>query len=492
MSEVRIVTLSKINSIITEDYLKNTKENLYFERKRAKVSIQDLANEIASFSNANGGVIAVGITDDGKIEGFNNYGINKLNDFQKVVTNYLSPTPNYKTELIEVDNIKNEKDNILLFHIEPALNFIVRNNKDEVYLRQGDSSIKLNAEQVRSLEYEKRERNFESEVLKMSSIDDIDLEVMEIYKDKIGATNLSNEQVLKARGFLVEDNGKLCFTKAGMLLFGKNPSVYLPSARVRVLKFEGINFQVGTEMNIVKDRTFDKCLYKTLEEARIFINSQLREFTHLNQNGIFETVPEYPEFAWYEGLVNAVTHRDYSNTGEYIIVKLFDDRLEILSPGKLSGFITLKNMKTERYSRNPQIARVLTEFGIVRELNEGVKRIYSEMQRFYLKDPIYSEPNQHSVLLVLDNNIVMRSKRKNETMLKNSEIEQKWENLNYQERQVLQAIYDKGEITSLEVAEIIDRGRTTAVKLLNRLVDYDLIVWTGTTKKDSYGRYIIK
>ena len=486
------MTLSKINSIITEDYLKNTKENLYFERKRAKVSIQDLANEIASFSNANGGVIAVGITDDGKIEGFNNYGINKLNDFQKVITNYLSPTPNYKTELIEVENIKNEKDNILLFHIEPALNFIVRNNKDEVYLRQGDSSIKLNAEQVRSLEYEKRERNFESEVLKMSSIDDIDLEVMEIYKDKIGATNLSNEQVLKARGFLVEDNGKLCFTKAGMLLFGKNPSVYLPSARVRVLKFEGINFQVGTEMNIVKDRTFDKCLYKTLEEARIFINSQLREFTHLNQNGIFETVPEYPEFAWYEGLVNAVTHRDYSNTGEYIIVKLFDDRLEILSPGKLSGFITLKNMKTERYSRNPQIARVLTEFGIVRELNEGVKRIYSEMQRFYLKDPIYSEPNQHSVLLVLDNNIVMRSKRKNETMLKNSEIEQKWENLNYQERQVLQAIYDKGEITSLEVAEIIDRGKTTAVKLLNRLVDYDLIVWTGTTKKDSYGRYIIK
>ena len=492
MSEVRIVTLSKINSIITENYLKNTKENLYFERKRAKISMQDLANEIASFSNANGGVIAVGITDDGKIEGFNNYGINKLNDFQKVITNYLSPTPNYKTELIEVENVKNEKDNIILFHIEPALNFIVRNNKDEVYLRQGDSSIKLNTEQVRSLEYEKRERNFESEVLKMSSTDDIDLEVMDIYKNKIGATEIPNEQVLKARGFLVEDNGKLCFTKAGMLLFGKNPSVYLPSARVRVLKFEGINFQVGTEMNIVKDRTFDKCLYKTLEEASDFINSQLREFTHLNQQGIFETVPEYPEFAWYEGLVNAVTHRDYSNTGEYITVKLFDDRLEILSPGKLSGFITLDNMKTERYSRNPQIARVLTEFGIVRELNEGVKRIYSEMQRFYLKDPIYSEPNQHAVLLVLDNNIVMRSKRKNETMLKNSEIEQKWVQLNYQERQVLQAIYDKGEITSVEVAEIIKRGKTTAVKLLNRLVDYDLIIWTGTTKYDKFGRYILK
>ena len=77
-------------------------------------------------------------------------------------------------------------------------------------------------------------------------------------------------------------------------------------------------------------------------------------------------------------------------------------------------------------------------------------------------------------------------------MLKNSEIEQKWEQLNYQERQVLQAIYDKGEITAEEVQTIIKRGRTTAVKLLNRLVDYDIIVWTGTTKYDKFGRYILK
>ena len=72
-------------------------------------------------------------------------------------------------------------------------------------------------------------------------------------------------------------------------------------------------------MNIVKDRTFDSCLYKTIEQARDFIKTQLREFTHLNLEGVFETVPEYPEFAWYEGLVNAVTHRDYSNSGEQII-----------------------------------------------------------------------------------------------------------------------------------------------------------------------------
>ena len=192
------------------------------------------------------------------------------------------------------------------------------------------------------------------------------------------------------------------------------------------------------------------------------------------------------------GLLNAVTHRDYTNTGEYITVKIFDDRLEIASPGKLGGFVTLENMQTKRYSRNPQIARVLNELGIVRELNEGVKRIYSEMRNFYLKDPIYSEPDRHSVLLVLDNNIVMRRKRKTETMLKNNDINDKWKKLNYQEQKVLQAIYDKGEITSEEVAKIIDRGKTTAVKLLNRLISEGLIIWTGTSRSDTHGRYIIR
>ena len=130
--------------------------------------------------------------------------------------------------------------------------------------------------------------------------------------------------------------------------------------------------------------------------------------------------------------------------------------------------------------------------GLVRELNEGVKRIYSEMQRFYLKDPIYSEPDRNSVLLVLDNNIAVRANRKQETLKKSGVIKDKWDILNYAERQVLQVINDKGEVTSGDVCKIINRGKTTAVKLLNKLIDLDLIVWTGTSKNDSYGRYKMK
>ena len=155
--------------------------------------------------------------------------------------------------ILKIRNNKNEDDNILLFHIDSALDYIVRNNKDEVYLRQGDSSIKLSASQIRSLEYERRERNFESEVLAGTGLEDLDLDIINIYKENIEATDIPTEQVLRARGFLVNNNGELNLTKAGMLLFGKNPSIYLPGARVRVLKFEGVDFQVGMDMNIVKE-----------------------------------------------------------------------------------------------------------------------------------------------------------------------------------------------------------------------------------------------
>ena len=364
-------------------------------------------------------------------------------------------------------------------------------NVEVIYMSISKINSKSPSSKVRSLEYDKRERDFEAEVLLDSTINDMDEEMVELYRKRIG-TDLTNVEVLKARGFIREKNNTFYFTKAGMLLFGKSPTIYLPSARVRVLKFEGSEFQVGTEMNIVKDKTFDSCLYKTIEQAKDFITSQLREFTHLNEEGIFETIPEYPEFAWYEGLVNAVKHRDYSNYGEHITVKLYDDRLEILSSGKLGGFVAIETMKTKRYSRNPQIARVLNELGIVRELNEGVKRIYSEMERFYLKAPVYSEPDKNSVLLVLENNVVMRSKRKTKSMLKSDNIGHNWEDLSYVERQVLQAIYDKGEVTSDDVSKIINRGKNTAIKLLNRLQEKKLIEWTGTSKYDNNGRYIIK
>lgn len=192
------------------------------------------------------------------------------------------------------------------------------------------------------------------------------------------------------------------------------------------------------------------------------------------------------------GITNAITHRNYAISGEHTKIFIYDDRMEILSPGDLPGIVTINNIKEKRYARNPIISRTLTELGVVRELNEGVSRIYREMNDLFLEEPIYIEDKGSSLKLVLKNNIVMRSKRKNELLLKDNNINQKWKNLNIIEQKTIQFIFDKGDVMTHQIAEYIERDRKTAQRILKKLENEGLIEWVGTSNKDPKKIYRIK
>ena len=251
--------------------------------------------------------------------------------------------------------------------------------------------------------------------------------------------------ILKARGLIKQKDGHWEITVAAILLFGKIPTQFLPSARVRFLRYEGTTAGVGAGFNVVKDITIEQPLHRLITEGKQLIASQMREFQQLGKDGKFRKIPEYPEFAWQEGLVNAVTHRDYSITGEYIRVTMYDDRIEFLSPGKLPSIVTVENIQTTRFSRNPLIARGLTDFGWVRELNEGVKRIYTDMESYFLEPPVFSEPNKKTVKLVLKNNIASRSLRKMEG-LKSISVEE-WAKLRPLDRDIIYYIANVEQCT---------------------------------------------
>lgn len=293
---------SKINSILTIEYMCNEKENQFFDRKSAKKDIKELANHIAGFANASGGTLAIGISDDGKLEGFEECP-EKYNKFLKITSgDYLKTMPKFENETINIINYKGNKDKILLIHISPSINTLIRNVKDEVYLRQGDSTNKLSSEQVKIIELDRHEISFEEQLNTRSSIDDIDLDMVKIYKNAISANEQDLLDILRARRFFIKDDitKKECLTNAGTLLFAKDPSLFFPTARVRVIKFEGKEMQTGADLNIVKDKTFSMPLYKQIKESQKFVDTQLREFTHLGTDGEFVTVPEYPKFAWEE------------------------------------------------------------------------------------------------------------------------------------------------------------------------------------------------
>lgn len=117
------------------------------------------------------------------------------------------------------------------------------------------------------------------------------------------------------------------------------------------------------------------------------------------------------------------------------------------------------------------------------------------MQEHYYSQRIhlfYIEDKGSSLKLILKNNIVMRSKRKNELLLKDTKINLKWDKLNSMEQKVLQIIFDKGDVMPTTICDIIDRDKRTVQRVLKSLVDYELIEWFGTSIKDPKKIYRIK
>ena len=260
--------------------------------------------------------------------------------------------------------------------------------------------------------------------------------------------------------------------------------------QARFVRYDGTSADVGTRLNVTKDVNIEQPLLKIIDKAQEFISTQLREFTALDgKTGKFKTVPEYPEFAWKEGIVNAVTHREYAMSGNYIKVSMYDDRLEIESPGRLPNIVTLENIKDTRFARNPRISRVLTEFGWVRELNEGVKRIYSDMAEFFLDEPIYSEPEQ-GVRLILKNNIVTRSLRQTTRAVENVGVEQ-WNDLDDLEHLILTMMTSRGAVKRSDIEQYTGKsGRTVNVRL-KHLLELNIIIANGN-KYDPKRTYALK
>lgn len=482
---------STINPQLTEDYMCFVKENQKFDRKSAKKDVKEIANHIAGFANSDGGTLVIGITDDGKLEGFENYG-SKDNDILKSSIQYLKTIPEIKTEKLNIINMNGHEDFILLLHIEISHNCLIRNVKDEVYLRRGDSTIKLTDEQIQILKVDRPEISYENQVVLESTIDDIDKEMVELYMKCIGAENKNYLDVLRARRFLIKIKEQEHLTNAGVLLFAQDPTIFFPFARVRVIKYSGTSMHTGENLNIIKEETFRLPLFKLIIEVQKFVKSQLRDFSHLNKDGLFEKVPEYPEFAWLEGITNAVTHRNYAMRGEHIKIFIFDDRMEIRSPGKLPGLVTLENMKTVRYARNTKISETLVDLGLVKELNEGVSRIYEEMQKFFLDEPEYTYESGDILKLTLKNNIVMRDTRISETLQKNVNIKENWSSFTSVEKDIIRYINDRGGAGTIDLMNYTGRSKNTIIAMLKKLEDLEILEWIGTNIYDPKKKYIIK
>ena len=363
-------------------------EKQIFDRKSINIKPADLSDTICAFANADGGTVAVGISDKHRrIEGVD-YHVEKLNEILRTPIDFCNPTVPVTTEMVECTNSDGKKDHVLLMHIE-ASPMLHTNQADEAFIRVGDKSKKLDFNDRMALMYAKGVRYFEDEPVADATIEDLDLEFVREYCKRIGYSKSPEEYLRENKKFVTVKEGKEQVSVAAILLFGKKPQTFFPRAFIRFIRYDGVEAKVGKDMNVVKDVIFEGRILEQVEKVVEFIKVQMKEKTYLGHDGIFVNEEEYSEFVRTEIVVNAATHRDYGIKGTDIQIKMFDDRLEVDSPGTFAGMVKKENIRYTHFSRNPKIAAFLKDYGYVKEYGEGVDRMCKELESAGLPDPTF-------------------------------------------------------------------------------------------------------
>jgi ATP-dependent DNA helicase RecG len=338
----------------------------------------DIADTLSAMANADGGEMVVGIEDDGLITG-----VPHPEDKVKLLLgvpndrNYINPILSCKARVVKTP----EGKKLLHFNVDWSPN-VHQLADGRCLLRVRDANAPFRADQIAALKATKSQGLLERFIPPGAKIEDVDLELVRQLLSQLWG-NSSELDILKHYGLIEWRNDEILPTFAALLLFGKDPERWHPRCGVDFIRWEGTERKHGNELNISKRIRITEPLSILIEEAQKAIRPFIRERKQLHDLFFSEKL-EYPTFAWQEAIVNAVAHRDYSLYGSPIEIWMFDDRMEIRSPGPPPSPVTidaLNRSESVHFSRNPLIVRVLSDLQYMLDVGEGVPRIFAEMHR---------------------------------------------------------------------------------------------------------------
>lgn len=445
-------------------------EDQWFDRKTVRVAATTVADVLVGMANAQGGLVLIGI-EKGRLDGIDGL-TREINEWTQAGVDFTEPTVPNRLVQLRCDDGKGRGRFVALIEVS-AGDRLYKNRRGEVLLRVGDETKHLTAEQAQQLAYEKGAPHFDGTLVPDATRADLDPDVVRAYVAQLPAP-VYPRTALEARGFLQKDRaGALRPTVGGLLLFGRRPQAKLPSARVRVIQYRGRTREVGQRMNVVDDVSFDGPLITQINAARGHIRAELPEAIQFDPDyGRFTSLPLIPEEAWEEAVTNAVLHRSYALGGDHIRVEIFSDRLEVTSPGRLPGPVSIKNISTTRYARNPSIARALTEMRYARELAEGVRRMFAAMENAGFARPLLDEgPATFKVTFLFESAYSLMI----DALPQGAD------------RLVAHLVQSAGRVTTGEATSLLGVTKPTALKVLRKLAASGLLVRQEQNPNDPTG-----
>lgn len=369
-------------------------ESHFVDFKSKDISPRKLSRTISAFANASGGDIYLGIREDNdtkeKIwEGFEN--IEAANAFIQIITEQLILDNNYDLIFLRHPELETWVLMVTVFKTQS----IVRATDKIPYVRKSAQNLPCDTvEKIRRLELDKGIVSFEDEIIAESEMDDLlESNVFKSFQDNI-VPHSDGVKWLKKQRLIKGDR----VTVAGAMLFDDEPQILLPKrSAIKIYRYKTSNTADRDTLS-AQPLTIEGDAYTQIYAA-VAKTKEIIESVKILGSG-FEMV-QYPDETLHEIITNAVLHRDYSIATD-IQIRIFDNRVEVESPGKLPGYVTVSNILQAQSARNPKIVRMINKFPNApnKDVGEGLNTAFEAMTKIRLKEPVIEE-KENSVLVII-------------------------------------------------------------------------------------------
>lgn len=370
-------------------------EGQFSELKGADVAPAKLTKTISAFANSDGGDLYVGISENGptKVRTWRGFTDTEAVNGHIQPFERLFPLGNdYQYEFLACDGLPG-----VLLHVQVGkAQGVVKASNGMAYIRRGPQSIPANTpEMLRRLEFEKGVSTFETELTSAPLELVTQSDTVSGFIENVVPTS-TPEAWLRKQTLIRE--GRV--TVAGVLLFADEPQAILPKrCGIKVYRYKTKEADGFRSALAFQPETVEGSLYNQISAAVRITTEHAERIPKMGEESL-ESI-KYPAETLHEIITNAILHRDYS-VADDVHIRIFDNRIEVQSPGRLPAHVTPKNILEERFARNGSVVRILNKFPDPpnKDVGEGLNTAFSAMHELGLKSPTITE-RDNSVLVTI-------------------------------------------------------------------------------------------
>jgi ATP-dependent DNA helicase RecG len=473
------------NSFLIDNLLQQA-ENERIKLK-ASAKLEAIAKEITAFINGHGGDLILGVDDNKNI-----IGIENAQQFAFDIKTFLSDNI-VPVAPISVLSISYRHKDLILISVWEGANKPY-SFKQVIYNRVGSSTIMADNTEILSLIENRKKADFNWERMPVlgAELEDLDSyeiqRTIDLVKKRDSRRNFTDEEdFLIQQGLILNGN----ITNACIVLFGKNPTRYIPQSKIRLTVYPDKN----ATNTFLEDRFFEGNIFSNITSVFTYLDALYAKTIRIE--GIRRTEKKnYPEIALREGVLNAIVHRDYKSANGFLQISIFSDRTEISNFGSLPEGITVADLKKEHPSilRNPDIANICFIRQYIEMVGSGIIRILSECKKYGFKTPKWSDKNNIllltfpgvSNLVKEDKNVGANSKDEgiNEGITIN--IEGINEGTKMALEKLLSYISKNPMVKTSDIEFFINKSNATTERYLKILRENKYIEYVGANKTGGY------